>query len=278
MTTMPLRHFEADRLLLPAPLADRAQRMRAAATRAHSCHCCAVTRHTLGLCFAAARYGDLEWAELLLIEAEHYVDHGTHATGCPHVPYAPCKRDRLCSQGQLAEWAALPGDLVAATDASWKKGAWGIGYVTSDGRWGARGRRSARPDPDGPSRVLVNELRAVAFLLDGLEADRPLLLLIDSLSALRLLRAWQNGDTTPVPAELPELAGLAQRVRDRPGLRAEHVKAHTGHPLNETADSLAKIARRRVTEKFDVVPRAEGLVRAFLIDWHDRADAHGLAA
>jgi hypothetical protein len=72
-----------------------------------------------------------------------------------------------------------------------------------------------------------------------------------------------------------------------PGLRPEHVKGHAGHPLNETADSLASIARRRVTEVFDSPARAASLAEAFLRDWHRSpgpsciprpSDPRGLAA
>ncbi|MGC5021244.1 hypothetical protein [Micromonospora sp. DT47] len=45
-------------------------------------------------------------------------------------------------------------------------------------------------------------------------------------------------------------------------------KAHAHHALNEAADSLAHMARRRIEEPFDVRPRAHDVVEAFLRDWH----------
>lgn len=47
-----------------------------------------------------------------------------------------------------------------------------------------------------------------------------------------------------------------------------HVKGHAGHPLNEAADALSHMARRRLTEQFDLRRRAADLVDAFLRDWH----------
>ncbi|GAB3808903.1 hypothetical protein [Micromonospora zhanjiangensis] len=63
--------------------------------------------------------------------------------------------------GQVGRWARTTGPLVAATDASWKDRAGGYAYVVSDGRWGLRPRSTGPLDPTGPSRVLINELRAV---------------------------------------------------------------------------------------------------------------------
>lgn len=73
----------------------------------------------------------------------------------------------------------------------------------------------------------------------------------------------------------PTLVRLAGRVAAWPALRTEHVRAHTGHPLNETADSLASMARRRTEGDPVPVARAEGLVETFLRAWHeDRTPGH----
>lgn len=277
--TMPLREFDDAQRRMPPSLAARTQRMRACATRAARCGACAVARRLLWLCFAAVRQGDDGIAEMLVAEAEHYIDAGRHHETCPQTPPLAARLGaRAPVQGQVPGWDGLPGPLVAATDASWKRGTCGIGYVVSDGRWGMRGWTFGPQDPTGPRRVLVSELRAVGLLLDRVEDGRELVLLVDSLPALRYLRAWRRGDTGLLPGgydvrprrhgETPSLVRLAGRVAGRPGLTLEHVKAHSGHPLNETADSLASIARRRVTETFDSTARAEGLVEAFLHAWH----------
>ncbi|MFG2243740.1 ribonuclease HI [Spirillospora sp. NPDC048823] len=276
--TMSLREFDDAQSRMPPGLADRTQRMRACATRAAWCGCCGVARRLLRLCFAAVRHGDDAIAEMLVTEAEHYIGGGRHPRTCPQAPRPAVRGRRAPAQGRVPGWSAFPGALVAATDASWKQGTCGIGYVVSDGRWGMRGWTFGPQDPTGPRRVLVSELRAVALLLDRVEDGRDLVLLVDSLSALRYLRAWRHGDTGLMPdgydlrprrsGAAPTLVRLARQVVGRPGLRLEYVKGHSGHPLNETADSLASIARRRVTETFDSIARAEGLVEAFLHAWH----------
>ncbi|MFV2173226.1 RNase H family protein [Actinomadura sp. LOL_016] len=281
---MPMKEFDDAQARMPARVAARTQPMRACATRALGCPCCGVARRLLRLCFAAVRYGDEENAEMLADEAEHYLGTGPHSPGCPQAtpPPAPVRWPPV--RGRVPARRGRPGPLVAATDASVRDGAYGVGYVVDDGRWGMRARPFRHQDPTGPSTVLVGELRAVDLLLDDVGDAPDLLLLVDSLPALHYLRAWQRGDASRFPAgydRRPRRAGpttlvrLAERVAHRPGLRTEHVKGHSGHPLNETADSLASIARRALADPFDSTARAEGLVAAFLRAWHD---GHGLAA
>ncbi|MGW5672214.1 hypothetical protein [Micromonospora sp. NPDC003776] len=66
----------------------------------------------------------------------------------------------------------------------------------------------------------------------------------------------------------PTLVWLAELVGARSVLTFAHVKAHAHHALNEAADSLAHMARRRVEEPFDVQARPHALVEAFLREWH----------
>src|ERR1035438_4760710 len=92
------------------------------------------------------------------------------------------------------------GPQVAATDASYKRGVAGIGCVVSDGSWAlSRWAPGHRHDPTGPASVLVAELRAVAYLLEGPAQPRPPELLLDSTIAIRYLRAWQRGRLERVP-------------------------------------------------------------------------------
>ncbi|MEU6034714.1 RNase H family protein [Actinomadura sp. NPDC047616] len=280
LTTMPLRQFDAEVALLPPVLAVRVQRMRACATRAYGCDCCGAAREALRLGFAAVRDGAVVRAEELITEAERRTATGPHAAGCPHLPPAPrpVRATDPASHGQVRAWAERGGRLVAATDASWKKGAFGTGYVTSDGRWGMHGRRLGPTESADRRAVLISELRAVALLMSRLEREAAPLLLVDSLRAVRILRAWQEGDVARMPDGYslrprrdgaPTLVRLARHVAARRGLRVEHVRAHTGHPLNEAADSLASIARRRITDPLDSIGRAHGLVDAFVRAWHD---------
>ncbi|MER6596036.1 RNase H family protein, partial [Micromonospora purpureochromogenes] len=183
---------------------------------------------------------------------------------------------------RVVRWAATSAPLVAATDASWKGRVGGIGYVVSDGHYGLLGRGTGRLDPTGASRVLINELRAVDYLLTGYdEAPVAMTVLLDCLAALRYLHRWQAGETGAMPAgyslrerrwsDQPTLVRLAEQVARRPDLTFAHVKGHSGHALNEAADGLSHMARRRREESFDLRPRAHALADAFLRDWHANA-------
>ena len=148
------------------------------------------------------------------------------------------------------------GPLVAATDASYKRGVAGIACVVSHGSWGlSRWAPGNRHDPTGPAAVLVAELRAVALLLEGPAQPRPPELLLDSTIAMRYLSAWQRGRIERMPEgysllprrgpqSAPTLVRLAGIMAQHPEIRLQHVHSHTGHPLNEAADALASLAQR----------------------------------
>jgi hypothetical protein len=172
------------------------------------------------------------------------------------------------------------GPVIVATDAAYKNKLPAFGYVASDGRWGLDRWRPGykRLDPTGPSAVLVAELRAVAFVLEQ-QSDLPSLLLLDSAPALGYLRSWQAGNITRMPngyslrerwggkSNTPTLVRLATLMAEHPGIKTEHVAGHRGHPLNEAADALASLAWRNLPAG-ETRTRAEGLVEAFLADWH----------
>jgi ribonuclease HI len=240
----------------------------------------------VGLAFDAAFLGDRQASERMLVRAASALTGG-HEPRCRNSsPAGTPSGRRSAVRGQVMRWAG-GGTLVAATDASWKRPYDGMGYVTSDGRWALRCRVPDHRDPTGPSKVLVSELRAVELLLADLGTDsRPVTVLVDSASARSFLHRWQAGDVTTMPpgyslrprfsGQPPTLARLAQRVAALPHLVVGEVRAHQGHPLNEAADSLAKIARRKAVEKFDARSRAQSLVEAFLNVWHE--DRIALAA
>lgn len=192
-------------------------------------------------------------------------------------------RGRVHHRGILSKFSTVR-PVVAATDASVTREAVGFGYLTADGRWGLCGRSVHPSDPDGPAVVLVNELRAVEMCLThpGPPAD---LLLVDSATAVDYLMSWRAGhvDLQPAGYDLrarrrrvdPALVRLASLVaRLGPALRVQHVAAHDGHLLNEAADSLAGLGRRRVDDSFPVVDRATGLVESFLMSWVREDDHH----
>ncbi|PWU56122.1 hypothetical protein DLJ47_07735 [Micromonospora sp. S4605] len=257
--------------LLPTPLHERALALRAYA-RATRCADCQRIGDAVRLALTAAHYDEFGSATQLLDAAEQQA--ARHGSACRTQP-----TDQQLGRGRIGRWAGTTAPLVAATDASWKGRAGGIGYVVSDGHYGLRSRGTGRLDPTGYSRVLINELRAVDFLLSAYEeVPSGLTVLLDSLAALRYLHRWQAGDTEAMPAGYslrprrwsaqPTLVRLAELVARRPDLSFAHVKGHSGHALNEAADALSHMARRRIGEAFDVRPRAHALVDAFLRDWH----------
>ncbi|MGB2571887.1 ribonuclease HI [Micromonospora citrea] len=259
--------------LLPTTLHDRAATLRAY-TRPTRCPDCERIGDAVKVAVTAARYDEFTSAADLLDTAETLAAaHDTHRK-----PAQSSQRGR----GWITRWTHTAAPLVAATDASWKGRAGGIGYLASDGRYGLLGRGTGRLDPTGVSRVLINELRAVDFLLTAYEQPPVgMTVLLDSLAGVRWLHRWQAGETDAMPAgyslrqrrwsDQPTLVRLAGQVAARPDLVFAHVKGHSGHPLNEAADALSHMARRRQVETFDLRPRARALAEAFLHDWHATA-------
>jgi ribonuclease HI len=256
--------------LLPSPLHARALPLRSYVRRT-TCADCQRIGDAVTLALTAANYDELDSARDLLDTAGRLA--AVHGTAC--LP----QLDQQRGHGRIGRWATASAPVVAATDASWKGRAAGIGYVVSDGHYGLRGRGTGRLDPTGASRVLINELRAVDFLLSAYEeAPAGMTVLLDSMVALRWLRRWQAGHVTTMPtgyslrprrwADQPTLVRLAEQVSLRSDLSFQHVKGHSGHALNEAADGLSHMARRRLDVTFDVRPRAHALVDAFLKDWH----------
>ncbi|MFI6161673.1 ribonuclease HI [Micromonospora haikouensis] len=256
--------------LLPDPLHARALPLREYVRR-NACPDCQAIADTAVLVLTAVQYDELDSAEQLLRNAERLA--ATHGTPCPPQP------DPQRGRGRIGRWTTAATPVVAATDASWKDRAGGIAYVVSDGHYGLRGRGTGWQDPTGASQVLVNELRAVDFLLSAYaEPPAGMTVLVDNAIALRWLHRWQAGEVSAMPAgydlrqrrsaEQPTLVRLAEAVSRRPDLSFQHVKGHSGHALNEAADGLSQMARRRVGESFDVRPRAHALADAFLSDWH----------
>jgi ribonuclease HI len=169
------------------------------------------------------------------------------------------------------------GQLIAATDASLKPGRRaGLGFVVADGRWGAGRQDWPRYTVAGRITTEVLELRAIALLLLR-QDDSPDVIRCDSLSAIRLMKAWQSGDVTQMPdgygvgprgKGAPTLVRLARKVADiGDRLSVVKVAGHTGDLLNECADSLAKIGRD-AADKTEMQQRAERLVSGFLDVWH----------
>ncbi|MGA4943921.1 RNase H family protein [Streptomyces cinereoruber] len=179
---------------------------------------------------------------------------------------------------------AVPGPVVLATDASVAMKHASIGFLATTGHTGLRvhlyPEQLARPR----ARVTVSELRAIHWGLKPVLAARPgspVEVRVDSLDALGYLHAWQNGSTRmPEGYETglrsqgrtPSLLQLQMCVEYTPSLTFVHEKAHVGNPLNEAADSLAKLGLRTVrgTVPPDEVPRLVPLWAAAALDEYRR--------
>jgi ribonuclease HI len=269
--------FSESLRLLPSDLAAELRPLRWFATRASACPACAAVRDAVRFAVAAAGYDDAAARQQVSRAhclAASQVCEAASAADCPGRLY---RFPPGGLHGRVDWWPSPLGRLEAATDASWRDGMAGLGYVVSDGRWGVRARRTDRVDrTTGPSTTLVSELRAVTFLFTGLDLDTEteMIVLIDSSRALGYLNRWKAGQTSYMPdgyslrprsgARQPSLLWLAERVADLPSVSYQRVQGHSGHPLNEAADALAGMARRHVREPFDIAARARGLVEQFL--------------
>lgn len=112
----------------------------------------------------------------------------------------------------------------------------------------------------GEQRWLQAELRAIAAGLHAVADEHPVRILSDCQDALKFITLWRGGYDVWPGGYNPERAGgrestlgrLARRIREAGDLiTAEWVPGHTGHPLNEAADALAKMARAWATDRMD---------------------------
>ncbi|MGN9917376.1 RNase H family protein [Micromonospora palomenae] len=167
-------------------------------------------------------------------------------------------RESYSHHATLEDFLTEPGaPVVLATDGSYKKADGHIrnrpicwGYVADSGHYGLGG--SSMPPRIVGQQVLQTELRAIWRALRRLIPEHPVLILTDSLDALELIELWRDGSEQMPPgytldrasertATVLQLARLVAANADR--VSVQKVQAHTGHPLNEGADALAKIAR-----------------------------------
>ncbi|WP_431983801.1 RNase H family protein [Streptomyces qinglanensis] len=178
-------------------------------------------------------------------------------------------RTAVTSRGVETKTKVKPaaGPLILATDASIAAEHVSSGYIATSGHGGLHAHRYPRHLADPKARTAVGELRAVDCGLRAVLAahpGQPVEVRVDSMAALHFLRNWHSGGTrmpdgysTAARAQggAPTLVKLCHRVQQAaPLLTFVHEKAHVGHPLNEVADSLAKLGLR--TLRGDV-PRGE---------------------
>lgn len=139
--------------------------------------------------------------------------------------------------------------VTVATDGSCltNPGPGGWAWASEDGRHGSGGHA-------GTTNNLM-ELRAVYEMLGAYPSDTPLLILADSMYVINIFtkwlrgwraRGWLTAAKKPVlNREAIEL--IAERLEGR-DIRWEHVKGHSGHPLNEQVDTLARTAAERIRD------------------------------
>lgn len=153
---------------------------------------------------------------------------------------------------------------IVATDASlWaERDGVALAYVTSHGHYGL----SAHPYPQvisGQDRITTCELRAILLSLEHVFDDasrEPVRVLTDNQAALEYIAHWRTGgDRMPAnygnwlrsTGTQPSLVALSRKVRRHQVISFRKVAAHSGHPLNETADSLAKLGLRHGRRQID---------------------------
>ncbi len=140
--------------------------------------------------------------------------------------------------------------VVLATDGSCLRnpGPGGWAWATEDGRQGSGGHADTTNN--------LMELRAVYEALGAFPSDTPLLIQADSMYVINIFTRWLSGWQAKgwkTAAKKPVLNReaiemIAERLDDR-DVRWEHVKGHSGHPLNELVDTLARTAAEQIRDR-----------------------------
>ena len=168
-----------------------------------------------------------------------------------------------------------PAGLTIATDAAVDpvRRKAGMAYLATDGAWGLVLRPLEGAD------VLTCELRAVFYALDRPVPDGSITVLTDSQDAVRYLQSWQNGEDCYPPGYVtqtgrrgvPHLVALRNKVTSAPRRYTfTWTRAHVGHPLNEFADSAAKLAihiDRGLAGRLEASRLPPGWAQARLEEW-----------
>lgn len=132
--------------------------------------------------------------------------------------------------------------LTAATDASMRVGQGevaSIAWVAEDGRHGGKCITV------GVNNVLFAEMWAIHFMLLHINKGQKLLVQSDSQRALSLIRDRRTflDNSQHYDSKLIEVLDALDKELAPRDVLFSWVKAHDGHPLNETADKIAKFKR-----------------------------------
>lgn len=142
----------------------------------------------------------------------------------------------------MVKYGSLPR-LTIATDASMTFGGHtvaGIAWVAADGR------HAAKTVDVGDGGIMVAELWAIHDIFTSMHKGQKILIQSDSTSAVHAFNDRHNiiqqGDKhCSRKIEVLEAIEREMSYRD---VEVTWVKGHNGHVMNETADKLAKFARR----------------------------------
>jgi ribonuclease HI len=179
-------------------------------------------------------------------------------------PQRPCKIKRRLT----IESVTPDSPVVIATDISirWPSQYVGCGYLATNGYYGIVAHQQPRAAV-GPKATDVAELRAILYALQAQPPGQSVVVLCDSIIAVDYTRSWRNGNMTYPPGYVlsrrrgkSSLQKLAELLRDNPQQTSvQWVRGHAGHPLNEAADYLARLAMdvaSRNTDKTTAIGRA----------------------
>jgi ribonuclease HI len=179
-----------------------------------------------------------------------------------------------------------PG-LTVATDGSAAHRRIGWGWLAVDGQHGYGSASPSRRSCATHSLAVLAELRGISAAIDGVPG-RDLLILTDSRAAITLVREWiAGGDRVPPGYPTTQLGASAmggllriqkQVRRDAHRIDIRWVRGHAGDPLNEGADSLAKLARRHAEGTWgftaeEIPGRARSIAEAFATERRQHATA-----
>jgi ribonuclease HI len=141
-------------------------------------------------------------------------------------------------------------------------------YLTDRGGWWICEFVNAPMMPTG-SLPLHAELRAIRAAVFHYPTAQ---VLTDSQNAVELVSAWKSGELLPVPHYAgTKLTTFSRWVAVHPdAVDVQWVRGHDRHPLNEGADSLARLgsrARRDGLTKDTLLERAQEIADAFAADF-----------